>query len=193
MKKVTTAILAGGKSSRMGSDKGLAEFDGQPLINSVLKVVDDITGNIIIISNQEGYEDLGYPVFEDIHKNKGPAGGIHSALTHSDCDYNLVLACDMPNVNADLIRYLITHNDDDSNFDAYVPRYEENIEPLCTIYSKSCLHQIEVCIKENDLKMMDILKKLKTKYIEITSDLDFYSPSLFENVNTKQDLENLQE
>jgi len=186
---VTAIILAGGKSSRMGKDKGLMELNGQKLVNRVLNVVQQVCKNVFIISNQPGYENLNTPVYGDILKHKGPIGGLHAGLTYSNTPYNLLLACDMPHISTDLLKYLLKNLDGDE--DAVVPQHRAQPEPLCAIYSKSCLQELENLINANQLKMQEALTCLNVKYVAIDNTLPFYSSQLFMNINTLNEFEKL--
>lgn len=188
-KEVTGIILAGGKSSRMGKDKGLMELNGQKLVNHVLHVVQQVCKNVFIISNQPGYENLNTPVYEDILKHKGPIGGLHAGLTYSNTPYNLLLACDMPHISNDLLKYLLKNLD--GNEDAVVPQHRAQPEPLCAIYSKSCLRELENLINANQLKMQEVLTRFRVKHVAIDNSLPFYSSRLFMNINTLNEFEEL--
>ena len=187
---ITGIILAGGKSSRMGTDKGLVNLKGHSLINHVIQVVNLMCDDIIIISNQPRYKNLGVPVFEDILKNKGPVGGLHSGLRHSKTQYNLLVACDMPNISFDLIKFVLDNVD--GTEDAVVPLNNNQPEPLCGVYAKNCIAQLEKAIDENRFKMQEILKNLNTKYISVDESLPFYTSELFMNVNTMEDLDKIE-
>ncbi|HHZ65311.1 MAG TPA: molybdenum cofactor guanylyltransferase [Flavobacteriales bacterium] len=183
---ISIIILAGGKSSRFGADKALAHFNGKTLIHNTIELAKGVTDNIIIISNQDGYNNLGFPVFPDLHKNKGPLGGVHSGLVNSNSELNFVLAADMPYVTLELIKYTINKATIDSN--GVIPIANGLPEPLCGVYLKSVIPTIENCIKEDKLKMMDVLKEIKAEYIEVNAEMSFYSPYLFSNINTEEDL-----
>ena len=183
---MTAIILAGGKSSRMGIDKGLLELYGKPLVQHSIETVNYITNDIIIISNQRGYDKFGLPVYEDYFKSKGPAGGIYTGLLHSTSKYNLVLGCDMPYLSNALLKYLAGFCK--PGFDAYVPVVGKNPQPLCAIYTANCAEMLKTAIEKGQLKMVSLIKEWNTNYIKISSKLKFYSPYLFANINTRQDL-----
>ena len=83
MNAITGVILAGGKSSRMGFDKGLAILNGKPMIQYVIDVFEKLGLDIIIISNSPGYETFGYPIYNDLIPEKGPVGGIYTCLLYT--------------------------------------------------------------------------------------------------------------
>src|ERR1035437_7677768 len=93
-------ILAGGKSSRMGTDKGLLVFNKKTIIQHVIAQLKPVVKEVIIVSNNRDYEKFGVKVIADIIKNIGPAGGIHAALSHSNTNHNFIVSCDMPFITA---------------------------------------------------------------------------------------------
>lgn len=186
LKNITGIILAGGKSSRMGTEKGLVKVKGKRLIDHAFDTISKVSNQTIIISNQKYYNGMGVYVFSDVYKGKGPAGGIHTGLSHSSTKWNVIVACDMPNLSFEVLLYLLSHLDDD--YDAIVPIFHNNKQPLCALYNRSCLGKLEHFILKGELKMMDILSEIKIKVINITEDLEIYSPYLFGNVNTIEDV-----
>ncbi|MCH8316896.1 MAG: molybdenum cofactor guanylyltransferase [Bacteroidetes bacterium] len=185
-KQITAIILAGGKSLRMGKDKGLLQLNGLTFVERIYRVVSKVCAEVIIVAKQDGYEYLGLPVFSDIYEDKGPAGGIHTGLFHSKSKFNIVVSCDMPFLSSDLLKFLLSYTG--KNYDVIVPRHRGKLQPLCAVYSKNCFCQLELFIQQNQLKMMNIIEQLNTKYVDINSTLDFYSPYLFMNVNNQRDL-----
>ena len=103
---VAAWVLAGGKSSRMGSDKAFLELDGRTLLAKVLDAVRSVTPDFHIVGPRAKFELFG-PVVEDVFGDRGPLGGIHAALSSSDKDLNLVLAVDIPQVDVGFLEFLI--------------------------------------------------------------------------------------
>ena len=183
---ITGIILAGGKARRMGNkDKATLSINGERIIDRLITTIQNVTNNIIIISNT--LEDYGYDflVYADIYKEKGPIGGIQSGLSHSTSDLNLVLGCDMPFISQELIRELLLHSE---TADVIVPRHEEKIEPLCAIYRKKMVKIMEERIGREQYKMHDLLKEVDTEFVDIGSELPFYHSNLFANMNTPEDM-----
>ena len=106
--KFTVIILAGGKSSRMGTDKGLVLMNEIPMIERVIKTVKKAgLSEIIIVSNNTEYKQFGLPVFPDVIPDKGPLGGIYTGLLKSSTVKNLILSCDVPFINETVLKLLI--------------------------------------------------------------------------------------
>lgn len=101
-------ILCGGKSSRMQSEKGLVYYNGKPFIRWIIEAVVPITSTIILVTSNGAYSLVGLPMIEDIYENKGPVGGIFTALKHTKSSRNLILSCDVPRITTELLT-LLTH------------------------------------------------------------------------------------
>jgi len=180
----SAAILAGGKSSRMGSDKGLVLLHGKEMVLHVIDVLKPMVENIRIVANTSGYTNFGLPVVEDMIKDKGPIGGIVTALTFSENLWNFIVACDMPFLNTEII-WRLTNNTD--NFDAVVPFYDGRPQPLCAFYNQSSLPAIKLQIDSGNYKLQDLLKVLRVKFVDFTGEFtDQLHP--FRNFNSKEEL-----
>jgi molybdopterin-guanine dinucleotide biosynthesis protein A len=99
-------ILAGGKSVRMGTDKGLVDFKGKPMIKHLIEIVQPLFSDVIIISNNEAYQKFGLPVLKDRIKDLGPIGGLLTGLKYTNTDWNFFIACDLPFVQTKVINLL---------------------------------------------------------------------------------------
>jgi len=182
--KVTGIILAGGKSTRMGEDKGLILLNDIPMIEYLINVFSDLKIPVIIISNNEDYNQFNLPVYQDIEKEKGPAGGILSALTFSKTQKNIIVSCDTPFITVELINFLL---DSHQNNQVTIPKYENRIHPLIGVYEKEVSKSFEESIRENQLRIRDILKKLDTKEVELPLSI-IKNGHCLTNINTKQQL-----
>ncbi len=186
-KKITGIVLAGGKSRRMGTEKGLLKFGGKRLIEHAVEVLEKVCDHIIISENADTYDFLGYDVFADIIPNSGPMGGIYTGLMNSKTELNLVLSCDMPFISVELLNHLIDHNE---GYDAVVPWHGgRKFEPMCALYNKSSLPVLKQLIQDENYIIPDAYLKLKTHKLLISSDLDFFNTHLFDNLNSKEEFE----
>lgn len=184
-KVIQAFILAGGKSSRMGMEKGLAILNEKRLIDYLIATLTSAGLKINISSNTHLYDFFGFPVYEDIIKEKGPMGGIYTALTHAQSDAILVLSCDIPFINKELINHLISYLPLES--DCLVPTQQNNSEPLCAIYSKKCISTFLDLLNKGELSIRKSLEVLNTKFIKI-DDLSFYKNNLLMNLNSKDEI-----
>jgi molybdopterin-guanine dinucleotide biosynthesis protein A len=180
---VSVAILAGGLSSRMGRDKGMVELAGKPLIAHVIEQVSRLSLPIILIANQpERYSFLGLPVLPDVFPERSSLNGLYSAVCHSQSDYTLCLACDMPFLNPALLAYLLSLR---AGWDAVVPLVEGHPQALHALYRRTCLAPMRRLLEQNRLKIRDLYADVHTRWLGEDA-LRRYNPDLtaFENINT---------
>lgn len=186
-KGITTVVMAGGKSSRMGTDKAFVPLLGKPLIDHVLESLSGIGQEEIIITNRpEDYEHLNRPMFQDIIPKSGPLGGLHTALVHANYPHILVTACDMPWLNRSLLEYMISLR---FSAQAIVPLWLSYPEPLHAVYSKSCLSPIEQKLTAGSFKLISFYDDIEVLYVE-ADDIARFDPQgrSFSNINTPDDL-----
>lgn len=183
MKNITGVILAGGKSSRMGTDKGVLMIRGKKMIEHIIDALKPCVDEIIIIANNDHYNYLGYKVFSDLITDCGPLGGVFTAMENSLTDKNFIVSCDVPNLNTEVIEYIISKYDND---DVVMPISNGQIEPLCALYSKLKKDQIKAFLEKGIYKIKDVVKFFNTRYIEVSLDSEMFK-GVFDNVNTPKD------
>ena len=197
--KIGCAILAGGKSSRMGTDKALLEFEGKQFITQIAEELSWFDERIIARGNNSGLEgkvERGWTVIPDLYPDHGPIGGLHAALSACRSDALFVVTCDMPLIESELVRELcawMQETDvDKKRVDAYdvVISVGEGgkIHPLCGVYRKSVLPVLEEQIISDQNRVMAALKKLRVKYVTIDSSA---RARQLANINTPEDYEKL--
>lgn len=189
MTNYTLAIIAGGKSSRMGTNKAFITFDGQTLIERIIERTQDLgqQTTMLITNTPDEYTHLNVPMFADVIPDSGSLGGIYSALYHSKTTHTIVIACDMPFVSADVLRLMQTHAD---NADVVVPTVEGYPQGLHAIYSKNCLEPIRAKIESKRLKVIGFYEQVRVTYLDETALETVNSDGLaFMNVNTPEELE----
>ena len=187
---VTGIILAGGKSSRFGSNKALATFNGTPLIERVTDVLGRIFKNLMIITNSPlEYSYLKIPLHQDLVKGLGPVGGIYTGLDALDDGWAFFCACDMPFINEGLVRYITGVRD---GFDAVVPKVDWKIEPLHALYSKNCLSAMKELIYKKEYQTIKAFGNINVRFVE-EEEIKTYDPQLktFLNVNKQDELEEI--
>ena len=181
---ITGIILAGGKSSRMGTDKGLLDFEGQSLIEYAISVIRPICNEILISTNQKGYEGYGFPIITDNFTDCGPIGGLEAALKASKTDWNVVISCDTPSLKVELFQEMIAQIKDQ---DVLIPSHENGIEPLAGIYHKRMSSTFKQKIDAKEYKLRKIIKACKIEFFDSSPLLAQY-PKLFVNLNSQDDL-----
>jgi molybdenum cofactor guanylyltransferase len=181
---MTSIVLAGGESRRMGRDKAFLTLDGVPLIEHVLRVLRGVFPmTIIVTNNPSAYVLYDAVVVTDAVKKQCPLAGIYSGLLSSTDEYNFVAACDMPFLNPELIRYMSGLV---NGYDIVVPMTAgNNVEPLHAIYSKKLLPVIEKLLQGDERKVRGIFNDARVRYVTET-EIDRYDPERrsFKNLNT---------
>jgi molybdenum cofactor guanylyltransferase len=185
---VTGVILAGGKSRRMGRDKAFLPFGKGLLIERVIEVIQQVMADVILITNTpEQYHRFGLPMFADVIPEAGSLGGIYTGLVSAKTPYSLCLACDMPFVKPDFLRFLC---DMAVEADVVIPRNAEDFQPLCAVYSQACREPIRQRITAGRLKITGFFDQVSVRVIngELLARLDPHDVMFF-NANTPEEYE----
>lgn len=191
------AILAGGRSSRMGTDKALLRLrpGGPKLIEIVVAQLTEagLGSDLLVVTNSpQDYAFLELTLVSDDIPDTGPLGGILTALAHSLCDRVFVVACDMPALNPALIRHLTQLS---TGADIVIPRWfdadgQERLETLHAVYSRQCVEPIRKRIELGKFKVAGLLDDVSVCCIE-EDELRRFDPDLdsFRNINSPIDFE----
>jgi molybdopterin-guanine dinucleotide biosynthesis protein A len=186
---VTTGIvLAGGKSSRMGSNKALIQFGGKRLIEIAVDRLSGLFPEVLIIANDpDQYAYLGVTILADLIPNSGPLGGLYTGLSAASHARAFFSACDMPFLNADLISFLVREAD---GWDIVVPRVAGELHPMHAVYAKTCLPYMKDAIESGRLKIAGFFPNVRVKQIDEPA-LRTVDPDLLGlmNLNTPLELE----
>ena len=184
---VSGVILAGGKSRRYGQNKALVNINGIPLIKRVLGVMENLFSSTVVITNTpDTYSFLNLPMFEDRIKGLGPLGGIFTGLNVISEKAGFFVACDMPFLNPDLIRYLVTAQ---QGFDVVVPTFSGKFEALHALYTQNCLPEIEQMIHAGVYQTIQLYQSVAVRYVE-ENEIRRFDPELksFSNINKPEEL-----
>lgn len=185
----TAVILSGGKNSRMNyKTKAFLKLGNKTFIEKILKELNDFSEKFISCNNFKEYEELtnSTKLINDIYKDKGPIGGIYSSLKAASFDSCLVVAADMPFIDKELVNRLAQQ---EFFGEALIPVVNGKVEPLCGIYKKSCINVIETMIKEENYKLMNLLKRISVTYLPIDKEdsfLNINTPEQYKNILRKQ-------
>jgi molybdopterin-guanine dinucleotide biosynthesis protein A len=169
---ITGILLAGGKSIRMGTDKGFLKFQGITFVERIIKSMKPFVNDILIVSNNSDYDQFKHKRVEDSIENSGPLAGLYTGLYHSETQYNLVLSCDVPYINGKVLSQIIEGYDE--TFDAIQIESEGKTMPLVAIYKKQCLHRCLELLEHGERRLQVAVEGFNTKTITLDSSLEKY-------------------
>ncbi len=186
---VSAAIMAGGKSRRMGQDKAWIELDGEPLIRRVANVLAQVADEVIVVANDPKYRSLGLRVVPDRYPDGGALGGIATGVSAATFDRVLVAACDMPFLLAEVWRVLLDHR---YEADVVIPKIGGELETLHALYTRACVAPMERALAAGKMRVISFFDEVRVQPIE-ERELRVADPTLrsFTNVNTPEELATL--
>lgn len=184
---MTGVVLAGGRSTRMGTNKALLEFGGVRIIERLVHTLRPLCSELAIVANDvETYAYLGLRIWPDRIPGKGALGGLYTAVLGSASAQTFCIACDMPFPDPAVIAYLQSVAPD---ADVVVPRTADGYQPLHAVYSKTCLRPMEELLRSDRLKIDQLFSAVRLRVVE-GEELRRIDPlqRAFVNVNTREDL-----
>ncbi|WP_082451996.1 molybdenum cofactor guanylyltransferase [Paenibacillus ihuae] len=202
MPQYTGILLTGGASRRMGRDKALLELDGRPVIARLADELSSLAGSTVIACGpreRREYSFLGLPQIADEYQGCGPLAGLHAALTHSQNEWNLVAACDLPFASAEFLQYILRYHAQaysqgsatagGHGADAAVAvSCQGRVQPLLGLYHKRALPALKAALSAGNFKVMDFLETLDVLYVPESGFSSFPpAPSPLYNMNTPED------
>jgi molybdenum cofactor guanylyltransferase len=181
-------ILAGGKSSRMGTDKLFLNLNGRTLLDRMLAIANGVTHEVRIVGDQTKLADLAN-VVADLYPNCGPLGGIHAALTNTTAELNLLLAADLPFLETTFLEHLLSAARR-SQATVTVPRAGGGLQPLCAVYRRRFAELAERALRAGNNKIDHLFAPAETRVLDEDELLSAgFSAEMFRNVNTPEDWE----
>jgi molybdopterin-guanine dinucleotide biosynthesis protein A len=185
---VAAFILAGGKSTRMGTDKAFVELKGRTLLDRILETSRSVTRNVAIIGSTSKFSPYA-PVIQDLFPDCGPLAGIHAALQSSRSDLNLILAVDLPFVTQPLLEFLLGKAAESTTTLITVPRTSQGWQPLCAVYRREFRQVAEDALRDGRYKIDPLFEPARTQAIpeEDLRTAGFFA-EVFRNLNTPEDL-----
>ena len=184
----SAVVLAGGKSSRMGSPKALLRFDDEPILVHIVRTLGRMFSEIIVVAapDQE-LPSLPVTVVRDQVAHQGPVGGLCYGLKATGTDFSFVTSCDVAFLNPELISYLVSRI---SEYDVVVPDWQQRLQPLHAVYRRSVLPLLEDQLARAQLRPVYLFDRVRTCRIDEDEIRRFDPDGLsFLNMNTPQDYE----
>lgn len=185
---VTVFILAGGKSSRMGSDKAFLRLGDETLLSQALNTAGAVAGDVRIVGDAQKFKTFGR-VVEDVYRSQGPLGGIHAALSSSATELNLVLAVDLPFVGPEFLDYLLSRARG-SGATVTIPHAGGGLQPLCAVYRRGFGEVAERSLRGGKNKIDALFTTVETAVIDEEELVRAgFSAEMFRNLNTPEEWE----
>jgi len=184
-KNITGIILAGGKSTRMGRDKGFVKYNNKPFIQHIIHALQPLVDEIIIVSNNPDYDVFKLKRIDDIIKDAGPLAGIYTGLYHSKTEKNLVLSCDIPLINQGVLEQLISQSNEE--IDVIQTESQGKTMPLIALYNKRCTSTCLALLESGERRLRFLINQLKSKTIVLDDTLEKHTA----NINSQSDLKEL--
>ncbi|MDO7173305.1 molybdenum cofactor guanylyltransferase [Mariniflexile sp. AS56] len=184
-KDITGIILSGGKSSRMGTDKGFLMYEGKQFVQHSIDALKPLVSNAIIVSNNEAYDQFGLERIGDFIENGGPLAGIYSGLKHSSSEYNLVLSCDIPLISTKILMKLLDAVDGNSEV-IQIESQGKNM-PLIALYRKSCEQVFLKLLNAGERRLQRAVNQCQVKSVVLTE----ADNSFTQNINTPAQLKEI--
>ncbi|WP_372642060.1 molybdenum cofactor guanylyltransferase [Ancylomarina sp.] len=183
--KIVGIVLSGGKSRRMGQEKGLVKYRGKALIEYAIDTLKPICHEMVISTANSDYSYLALPMIADEIPDCGPIGGISTCMKAVEADIYLVISCDTPHLPTQLFTDLVAQ----LKGKAIIPIDETGRkQPLAACYASSASDFFHEALKSGHLKMMSLLSKMDPLYFKPPPSLDYYQPNLFSNLNSMEDI-----
>ena len=169
----------------MGTDKGLLTFNGRPMIMSVIDHIQPLCSEIIISSNNEEYNSFGYEVIMDEYDNLGPVAGILSTFPNANNETILLISCDLPYASTLFLKQLLLLS---KKHEITLPELEDIVQPLCGIYSKKIISQIQIMALGGETRIQNLVKSFNLGIITNKELKEFDLKYELANMNTKIDI-----
>jgi len=183
--KIVGIVLSGGKSRRMGQEKGLVKYKGKALIEYAIDSLKPLCHDLVISTANDAYSYLDLPMIADEIPDCGPIGGISTCMKAIEADVYLVISCDTPHIPTELFTDLLNQ----LKGNAIVPIDESGRkQPLVAAYASSASDFFHIALESRNLKMMHLLSSMGALYFKPSSDLDYYASKIFSNYNSMGDI-----
>jgi molybdopterin-guanine dinucleotide biosynthesis protein A len=182
----TAIVLAGGRSSRMGTPKALLPFDGEPLVAHVVTTLGRLFPEVVVVA-APGQTLPAMPVrlVRDEVEHQGPVAGIYYGLRAARGDVGFVASCDSAFLNVDLISHLVSEAPGN---DVVVPHWQDRYQPLHAVYRRSVLPLLAEQLARGELRPVHLFDRVRTRRVD-EEEIRRFDPdgSSFFNMNTPAD------
>lgn len=181
---ITGIILSGGNSIRMGSDKGLLNYNNKSFIDHIKNAMLPLVNDVMLISNHKAHQVFHLKRHEDLIPGAGPLAGLYTGLYYSKTEYNLVLSCDVPLITTPILKKLVDNID---GSDIVMFQTDDRINPLVALYRRSSKSILSELLQKGERRVQTAIRHLKVKTI-LLGETDW---KFLANVNTKEELKKI--
>jgi molybdopterin-guanine dinucleotide biosynthesis protein A len=188
---LTGFVLAGGASRRMGCPKSSLRIDGESMLERQIRVLRSVARRVAVVGGPAGYlNEFEVPIVPDAVRNRGPLGGIYTALLESRTEFNLVLGCDLPCVSRDLLACLALRAMADGS-DVTVPVSRDGrLQPLCAVFRRRAIYAVRTRLALGENKLRGFFPKVRCTAIPWRELANAgFRASVFDNMNTPEEYE----
>lgn len=188
MTEIEGFILAGGASSRMGTDKARLRLGQQTFVEKIAGALSSIAARTSVVSSRPESDAFGLPVVADVYAQRGALGGLHAALAHARADWVAVVSCDLPFVTKALFVRLASFIREETQAVAPV-QSDGRRQPLCALYARDeCLEIAEELLRADELRPRVLLGRVRTRWVAFEELADLTHARLFfRNINMPED------
>lgn len=186
-------ILAGGQSTRMGTDKALLLLDGISLLERAIELARQVTSKVFILGPREKYGSMGVDTVQDEFAGCGPLAGIHAALGISETDLNLIISVDTPFMTSQFLQYLLDRASAQPDALAVVPDAAGGLQGTCAVYRRPFRAVAGQQLKRGRNKVADVYPLVRMEYVdEQEIHAAGFDPAIFANLNTPEEFARVQ-
>jgi molybdenum cofactor guanylyltransferase len=180
------AVLCGGLSTRMGRDKALLDIDGATLLERAVARLQTVADPVLLASGSRGLTHAGCLSVPDDTAGIGPIAGVLAVLRASPHQLCAIVAVDMPEISAELLRQLAALRDGEDAVVAVSPR---GLEPLHAVYARSAMKAVEDALREGDRSLHGLLRRLRVRRVDAADIIGATSAARFAvNLNSSADV-----
>jgi molybdopterin-guanine dinucleotide biosynthesis protein A len=190
MEEKLILILAGGQSRRMGRDKAALPFGGETMLTSLVHRYGARYPVAVSVGEPGRYDTAGAPELVDLHPGQGPLAGLEAAFVQTEAELVFLTGTDLPFGSLELAEELLRRGEEDPSTLAWVIRRGDGkTEPLCGVYRRGCLGEIQACLLEGRRSFRALFQRIPVRYVEERELPGFDLAHLLDNLNTPEDYE----
>ena len=151
-------VLVGGLSTRMGRDKARLPFASGLLVESIAKKVKQAAGSVCLVGGGARYRDLAIDSIDDLRPRCGPLAGIEAALDTKRAEFNLIVACDMPDLSSSWLEQLLAEAQDRGS-KCLISRDPAGVlHPLCGVWRSDSIGSVTEALNESRLRLLELVR-----------------------------------